>query len=174
MAVRVPVLIAVAAAFLAMVAVVWAVVLAGRALRSRGVLTQAVAALGRGDLSRRLDERDVGRGAADAFNQAARDLEDHLERARGAEAAVRSLAAGLPDRVILELNRAAEVGEVCGDLEALLGHRREAVMERHASFFFPSEEYPIRLVNPVKLPAVRLEQLQDFFKISVLCHRRYL
>jgi signal transduction histidine kinase len=146
-------LIAVAAAFLAMVAVVWAVVLAGRALRSRGVLTDAVAALGRGELGRRLDEKDVGRGAADTFNQAARDLEDHLERARGAEAAVRSLAAGLPDRVILELNRAGEVREICGDLEALLGHRHEAVMERHASFFFPAEEDWAKLERQVIAPA---------------------
>jgi PAS domain S-box-containing protein len=146
-------LIAVSAVLLAMVAVVWAVILVGRARRGRRILAEAVEKLGQGDLGRRLDERQVGWTAAAAFNQAARDLEERLESALTTARSLRAVAAGLPDRVTLELNEDAEVREVLGDLETLTGHTRVGVMGRHAAYFFASDEDWIRLAEEVHATA---------------------
>ncbi len=126
-------------AFVALVVSVWAVVLARRAVRGRRALLDGIRGLGEGDLSRRLGEQEAGPMAAGIFNQAARDLDERIERALASLSGLRSLAGSLSGMVMLDLNGEAEVREVLGDLEGLTGHRPAAVIGRHVAFFLASE-----------------------------------
>ena len=59
-----------------------AVIVVRRVRRGLRVLVEAIRGLSAGDMASRLDEEEVGVGAAAAYNQAARDLDERIEVSR--------------------------------------------------------------------------------------------
>ncbi|MFQ5671290.1 MAG: ATP-binding protein [Acidobacteriota bacterium] len=133
-------LVSAAAAFLAVTAIVWAVVVVRRFRRDRRLLIRGLRCLGEGDLTVRLDAEEIGPVAADTFNQAARDLENSLDGLRRTSRLLREMARHFPDRVLVALDAEGLVQEVLGDLESISGYTRDGVLGRHTSFFFASED----------------------------------